>query len=459
MFLKGAELGFAVIALILDWSGSVWDCRFNFFNLLFFSNHAQCQLDQNWFQLHSPRAVFIAVGRQVEIMILSSGKSDVAKVQVQNCSQSRQFGKFQSAVSFRKKTGVLARTKSKTAPDQIPFREVAFQPVFSLLLVDISAWHTYLTNINFYCIILIVIYYVLHWFLVCIFARIFVPKSFWPWITFCCDLGSWNSISWPSPVSKDLSGIKISMQAVIVQGMNGNDASPRFLSTWVWLSDLYKEKVQMDVDEAICPTVDLQSTILSEWSLWAWWSTTSGLGSLAWKSSQIALFQWNIIILPEVYINKLIQKHLFIILAGSTPSPNDPVALPTTWAAKVWTPVASVASATHLWLTGLSQTLWGDWEDSWPRLGDFTFRKWTVRQKKRTIIRREWWIFHVLWSLPLWHSEGRGPCRSNWRNSPLGPVFFQRFYKVQHEHQHGNPGNIAGCHQKSEIGSEKICPQ
>lgn len=207
---------------------------------------------------------------------------------------------FNQLFLFVKKTGVLARTKSKTAPDQIPFREVAFQPVFSLLLVDISAWHTYR-------IILIVIYYVLHWFLVCIFARIFVPKSFWPWITFCCDLGSWNSISWPSTVSKDLSGIKISMQAVIVQGMN--DASPRFLSTWfgfwtvemvnTW-SDFYKEKVQMDVDEAICPTVDLQSTILSEWSLCAWWSTTSGLGSLAWKSSQIALFQWNIIILPEV---------------------------------------------------------------------------------------------------------------------------------------------------------------
>lgn len=43
-------------------------------------------------------------------------------------------------------------------------------------------------------------------------------------------------------------------------------------------------------------------------------------------------------------VNKLIQKHLFIILAGSTPSPNDPVALSTTWAAKVWTPVASAVA-------------------------------------------------------------------------------------------------------------------
>ena len=46
---------------------------------------------------------------------------------------------FNQLFLFVKKTGVLARTKSKTAPDQIPFREVAFQPVFSLLLVDISA--------------------------------------------------------------------------------------------------------------------------------------------------------------------------------------------------------------------------------------------------------------------------------------------------------------------------------
>lgn len=55
----------------------------------------------------------------------------------------------------------------------------------------------------------------------------------------------------------------------------------------------------------------------------------------------------------------------------------------------------------HLWLPGLSQTLWGDWEDSWPRLGYFTFRKWTVG-KKRTRIRREWWIFHLFCGVCLY---------------------------------------------------------
>lgn len=84
---------------------------------LFFSNHAQCQLDQIFFQLHSPGAVFIAVGPwlfgtvcQVEIMILSSGKNDVAKVQVQNCSP----GKFQTAVSFRIKKQVCLQEVNQT---------------------------------------------------------------------------------------------------------------------------------------------------------------------------------------------------------------------------------------------------------------------------------------------------------------------------------------------------------
>lgn len=131
---------------------------------------------------------------------------------------------------------MLARSKSNIVPDQIPFQEVALPSRFFLYL-----WLIYLPDtLTLRTLISIVLYYILLY--ISDHGSLFV-------VTFHPETQSADH----HRITKDLSGIKISMQAVILQGMN--DATTRFLSTW--FSNLYKEQVQMDVDEGICPTVEM----------------------------------------------------------------------------------------------------------------------------------------------------------------------------------------------------------